>query len=161
MTFKLKQIINILLCGISLSAFPAFALDLVQALKLAQQHDMELQAAQAEYLAVAEIKSQSTSALLPTVSLSLFAQKNSTETSNATGAFSNSTTDTTSDGYTISLKQTLYNQQLFDAMDESEAFSAQALASFEAAKQTLIIRLAQAYFSVLAAQDNVAFAEAE
>ncbi|MDH5387072.1 MAG: TolC family outer membrane protein [Gammaproteobacteria bacterium] len=161
MTFKLKQIINILLCGISLSAFPAFALDLVQALKLAQQHDMELQAAQAEYLAVAEVKSQSTSALLPTISLSLFAQKNSTETSNATGAFNNSTTDTTSDGYTISLKQTLYNQQLFDAMDESEAFSAQALASFEAAKQTLIIRLAQAYFSVLAAQDNVAFAEAE
>lgn len=139
----------------------AFSLDLVQALTLAQQNDTILQAAQAEYLATIEIESQSTSALLPTVSVSLFTQKNAAETSNATGSFSNSSLDLTSDGYTLSLRQTLYNQQLFEAMDESEAISAQALASFQAAKQTLIIRLAQAYFGVLAAQDNVAFADAE
>ena len=161
MTLKQKLIFNILIFSISLSASSAFALDLVQALKLAQQNDMLLQAAQAEYLAVAEVESQSTAALLPTLSLSLFTQKNSTETSNATGSFSNGTADSTSDGYTLSFKQTLYNKQLFDSMDESEAFSAQALASFEATKQALILRLAKAYFAVLAAQDNVAFAEAE
>ena len=137
------------------------ALDLVHTLKLAQQNDVILQAAHAEYIAATEIKSQSTAALLPDVSLSIFTQKNSTEISNATGTYSNSTSDFTTDGYTLSLAQTLYNQQLFTAMDESEAFAAQALATYEAAKQTLIIRLAQTYFDVLAAQDNVAFAEAE
>ncbi len=158
---KLKQTLNILICGISLSASSAFALDLVQALKLAQQNDVVLQASQAEYLATIEVESQSTAALLPDVSLSMFTQKNSTEISNATGSFSNSESDFTTDGYTVSLTQTLYNQPLFDAMDASEATTAQALASLEEAKQTLILRLAQAYFAVLAAQDNVAFAEAE
>ena len=100
-------------------------------------------------------------ALSPHLSASVFTQKNSTETTNATGSFSNGESDFTTDGYRITLTQTLYNQQLLDAMDASEASSAQALAQYEAAKQTLIIRLAQAYFAVLAAQDNVAFAEAE
>ncbi len=160
-TLNLKQTFNILICGISLYASSVFALDLVQALKLAQQNDTVLQAAHAEYLALTEVESQSTAALLPTVSLSVFAQKNSTEISNASNVTSNGTSDFDTDGYTISLTQTLYNQQLFDAMDESEAVSAQALASFEAEKQSLILRLAKAYFTVLAAQDNVAFAEAE
>ena len=160
-TLKLKHLAHFIIAITCLSSLPVHALDLIAALKLAQQNDMVLQAAQAEYSAVSEIESQSTAALLPTVSLSLFTQKNSTETSNATGIYSDGTSDFSSDGYAVSLKQTLYNQQLFDAMDESEAFSAQALASFEGAKQSLILRLAQAYFGVLAAQDNVAFAEAE
>ena len=154
---KLKQTFSILIFGLGLSASSAFALDLLQALELAQKNDMDLQ----EYMAIAEVESQTTSALLPTVSLSFFTQNNSTETSNATGGFSNGSSDFSTDGYTLSLTQTLYNQQLFDAMDESEAFSAQALASFESAKQSLMLRLATAYFFVLAAQDNVAFAEAE
>jgi len=157
----LKHLVHLSFCIASLSSLPTYALDLVQALELAQQNDMVLQAAQAEYLAAAETESQSTSALLPAISLSLFTQKNSTETSNATGSFSNGTSDYTTDGYTLSLTQTLYNQQLIDAMDASESFSAQALASYEAARQSLILRLARAYFSVLAAEDNVTFAEAE
>lgn len=158
---KLKQLIHFIIATASLSSMHVHALDLVHTLKLAQQNDVILQAAHAEYIAATEIKSQSTAALLPDVSLSIFTQKNSTEISNATGTYSNSTSDFTTDGYTLSLAQTLYNQQLFTAMDESEAFAAQALATYEAAKQTLIIRLAQTYFDVLAAQDNVAFAEAE
>ena len=160
---NLKQPLKILICGLSLGLIsaPVLALDLIQALKLAQQNDAALQAAHAEYRAIAESESQAMSVLLPTVSLSVFTQKNSTEISNASGALSNSQSDFNTDGYSVSLKQTLYNQQLFDAMDESEAVSAQALASFEAEKQLLILRLAQAYFAVLAAQDNVAFAEAE
>ncbi|MDH5613235.1 MAG: TolC family outer membrane protein [Gammaproteobacteria bacterium] len=157
----MKHLVHLSFCIASLSSLPTYALDLVQALELAQQNDMVLQAAQAEYLAAAETESQSTSALLPAISLSLFTQKNSTETSNATGSFSNGTSDYTTDGYTLSLTQTLYNQQLIDAMDASESFSAQALASYEAARQSLILRLARAYFSVLAAEDNVTFAEAE
>ena len=162
-TLNLKQSFKILICGLSLSLIssPVLALDLVQALKLAQQNDAVLRAAQAEYLAITEVESQSTAALFPTVSLSVFAQKNSTEISNASNAASNGSSDFNTDGYSIELTQTLYNQQLFDAMDESEAVSAQALASFEAEKQSLILRLAKAYFTVLAAQDNVAFAEAE
>jgi len=158
---KLTPIFHVLICSLGLTASPAFALDLVQALTLAQENDTLLQTARAEYLASSEAESQSTAALLPNLSASIFTQKNTTETSNATGSFSNGESDYTTDGYRITLTQTLYNQQLFDAMDASEAISAQALAQYEAAKQTLILQLAQAYFAVLAAQDNVAFAEAE
>lgn len=158
---KLKQLVHFCLYTASFSSLPAHALDLAEALALAQQNDVVVQAAQSEYLATTELESQSTAALLPNLSASIFTQKNSTEISNATGVFSNSTTDYSTDGYSISLKQTLYNQQLFDTMDASEAVSAQALANYEVAKQSLILRLAEAYFGVLAAQDNVAFAEAE
>lgn len=162
-TLNLKQSFKILICGLSLSIFsaPVFALDLVQALKQAQQNDTVLHAAHAEYLALSEAESQSTAALLPTVSLDIFTKKSSTEISNASNVLSNGTSDFSTEGYAISLTQTLYNQQLLDAMDETEAISAKALATFEAAKQSLILRLAKAYFTVLAAQDNVAFAEAE
>ena len=158
---KLKPVFNILICSLGLTTSSAFALDLVQALTLAQENDTLLQTARADYLASSEAESQSTAALLPNLSASVFTQKNTTETSNATGNFSNGESNYTTDGYRITLTQTLYNQQLFDAMDASEAISAQALAQYEAAKQTLILRLAQAYFAVLAANDNVAFAEAE
>lgn len=158
---KLKHTFSIVICSIFLNASPAFALDLVQALKLAQENDTLLQTARAEYLAISESESQSTASLLPNLSLGFFTQKHSTETSNATGSFINGESDFTTDGYRVSLTQTIYNQQLFDALDASKATTAQALAQYEATKQTLILRLAQAYFSVLAAQDNVAFAEAE
>lgn len=158
---KLKHLAYFIVVITSISSLPAHALDLLQSLKLAQENDTVLQAARAEYLASIESESQSTAALLPNLSLNFFTQKNSTETTNSTGSFTDSSSDFSSNGYKISLTQTLYNQQLFDAMDASEATGAQALAQYEAAKQTLILRLAQAYFSVLAAQDNVAFAEAE
>lgn len=158
---KLKNLAHLFIFSAGLTSLPLHALDLVEALELAQQNDVVLQAAQAEYIAISETESQSSAALLPSVSLDLFAQKTTSETSNATGGFTNGTKDFTTDGYTLSLQQTLYNQQLFDTMQASESISAQALASFEAAKQALILRLAQAYFAVLAAEDNVAFAEAE
>lgn len=139
----------------------AHSLDLVEAYKHAEEYDASIRASHAEYQAAIEGTSQSLSALLPNVKLNFFSQISSTDVTNATGSFFNRSTDFDSDGYSVTLTQTIYNQQLFDLMDESDALSSQALATFEAARQDLIIRLATAYFDVLDAQDNVTFATAE
>jgi outer membrane protein len=144
-----------------LAAFSVHALDLVEALKQAEENDASIRASYAEYQAAIESEPQSFSALLPTISLSLFSQSTTREVSNSTTTIPNSESEVDNDGYRVELSQTIYNQQLFDLMDQSNALSSQALASFEAAKQDLIIRLASAYFNVLDAQDNLTFTTAE
>ena len=141
--------------------FAAQALDLAEAYKQAEEHDANIRASYAEYRAAIEGQSQSLSALLPNLNLNYFLQNSTSDVTNVTGTFPASSSDVDSDGYSVRLTQTIYNQQLFDLMDRSDALSSQALASFEAAKQDLIIRLASAYFNVLDAQDNLTFATAE
>lgn len=146
---------------LSLLAFPGYALDLVEAYKRAEDHDASIRASYASYQATIEGQSQSLSALLPNVNLRVYSQSSDTDITNATGTFNNSSTTLDTDGYALTLKQTIYNQQLLDQMDANDAVAAQALATFEAAKQDLMIRLANAYFNVLDAHDNLTFATAE
>lgn len=139
----------------------SFALDLNQTLSLAQQHDAELQAAHAEYAATIEIRSQSTAAMLPAISLDVFTRKTSTEVTQSSGVLPPGQSDFDTDGYTLSLDQVIYNHSLFKDLATSSALLAQAKVTLEAAKQDLIVRTASAYFDVLAAHDNLVFARAE
>ena len=162
---KLGRLPRRLLSGLVffLVPFVAHSLDLVEAYKRAEDYDASIRASYAEYQAAIESEPQSLSALLPNVNLNIFSSTRDTDITNATGTFVGSagSSEFDSDGYSVTLTQTIYNQQLFDLMDQSNALSSQALASFEAAKQDLIVRLATAYFNVLDAHDNVTFATAE
>jgi len=144
-----------------LMPLPAFSLDLAESLARAQQYDATFQADYAIYMAAIESRPQSLAALLPDVNLNLFSQKTDIEISRSTGLFTNTKNDFTTDGYSVTLKQPIYNQQLFNLFERSDALVSQALANFETAKQDLITRVATAYFNVLAAQDNLDFATAE
>jgi outer membrane protein len=64
-------------------------------------------------------------------------------------------------GYGISLLQNLYNAEILAGIDAAEANVARARADLEVSRQDLILRVAERYFDILAAQDNVEFAEAE
>lgn len=66
---------NIISLFISFSATTASALDLKEAMALAQQYDTTFQAAYAAYLAASEASTQSTSAVLPQVGLNAFIQR--------------------------------------------------------------------------------------
>jgi outer membrane protein len=137
------------------------ALDLKEALERAEQYDATLRSALADYMAAEELYPQSRASLLPDIRAGGFYRRSDTSRENSTGTIPDVDSNFTNKGYDLSLNQVLFNKALWDAMEQSEALVAQAAAVYEAAKQDLIIRTAQAYFNVLGAQDNVAFTQAE
>ena len=134
------------------------ALDLKEALERAEQYDATLRGALADYMAAEELYPQSRANLLPDINANAFTARSGIEIERPSQSQS-IYYDT--DGYNLTLNQVVFNKAFWDAMEQSEALIAQAAASYEAAKQDLIIRTAQAYFNVLGAQDNVAFTKAE
>lgn len=157
-----KTLTAFFILAAGLTVTPARALDLEQSFKLAQQGDPQLQAAEAQYLAAVEAVPQTRAALLPNISLDVFASTNDRETSNATGApYSDGQVDTDTDGYTLTLSQTIYNHAFYKQLDQAKATVAQAGAGYTAEQQALIVRVAEAYFGVLASRDNLLFAQAE
>ena len=138
------------------------ALDLKEVLERAEQYDATLRSALADYMATEELYPQSRANLLPDLSVGGFYQRNDTTRENSSSTtIPDVDSNFTNKGYDLTLNQVVFNKSLWDAMEQSEALVAQAAASYEVAKQELIIRTAQAYFNVLGAQDNVAFTKAE
>jgi len=141
----------------SIFSSASFAEDLLSVYKLAIQNDPQFRAAQAEYHALLESKSQSVASLLPSVSASAHYTDHDDKTiTSATTPYKYKT-----NGYNLKLTQPLYRHQNFVALDQADAQVAQASAKFEYAKQDLIIRVAKQYFAVLAAEDDLEFAKAE
>lgn len=156
------QRLPILILALALLPVQAMALDLSAALRLAEENDILFQAANAQYQASAEIRSQAISGVLPEITFDAFTSRTSTETTNSSSASSpNGSSDFDSKGYSLNLNQTLYNQAVFNALDQASAETAQALAEYENARQDLVVRVARAYFDYLAAQDTHHFAVAE
>jgi outer membrane protein len=69
---------------------------------------------------------------------------------------------TTSRGYsfTLSLSQTVFNYTQFKTLSGANAISKEADATLNAATQSLMLRVAQAYFTVLKDEDNLIYNEA-
>ena len=117
-------------------------------------------AAEFQYQATRETLPQARAALLPDVSLDVFTGKHNTETTDQ------ATSITTADrydreGFTLSLSQSLYNHAYWLQVLQADIYVAIGEANVNAARQELIVRTAQAYYNVLAAQDNLKFATAE
>lgn len=64
-------------------------------------------------------------------------------------------------GYQLTLTQPLFNWQAFVVYKEAGYKVAQAEATFGQTAQDLVVRVAQAYFDVLASQDSLAFIHAQ
>jgi outer membrane protein len=99
---------------------------------------------------------QSKALILPSVGLSLAVTRNNADTPYS----SNSSTDTTQSGATLSASQSLFNRANSVTMDQAERSVAVAQAQLAAAEQDLIVRLSQAYFDVLAASDTLGTVQA-
>jgi len=141
------------------NATTASALDLTEALDLAQQYDTTFQAAHANYLAAIEASSQSTAAVLPQIGFNAFIQRGRTEIDKAGSPLVKS--DNNRDGYSINLNQVIFDKTVFDELDRGDAIAAKALADLEVAKQDIIIRVASAYFDILNAIETLETASAE
>lgn len=129
--------------------------DLVTVYGLALKNDAELMIAESNYLAAVQALPLARSGSKPQISL------------NASGSARESDNSETGDndvdtvGYSLNLTQSLYNTEIQGDIDVAEASTAAELARLQAARQALILRVAETYFNILAAGDNVEFANAE
>ncbi len=138
------------------------AADLLETFRAAQANDPVFAAARAARDAGMEKLPQGRSLLLPSVNLSANSTFNN-QTIRYLGptAFPAGTQRYNSHGYSVSLVQPLFREQNWAIYTESELQVVQAEAQFKIAEQDLILRVAQAYFDVLIAQDSVQLAEAQ
>jgi outer membrane protein len=146
----------------------AGANDLLQLYHLAQNHDATLQAALAQRDAAIEAKPQALALLLPQVSANASAERErlgeqliapqTVASTTITGCqiAAGATTQVCfgdGHGYGLNLAQTLWSFQSFSQLREASAAAAAAQANLLAAQQSLLLRVAQAYFGVLSAHD--------
>lgn len=144
------------------STSAAYADELLNIFRLAQDNDPVFLSAQASQQTALETIPQSRALLLPTLSLNASTTNNRQEIlSSSSTLFPSKTFNYTTNGYSLSLTQPLFHRDYFARLGQADAQAGQANAEFAAAEQNLIIRVAQRYFDVLSAIDNLVFAQAE
>ena len=146
----------LLFVPLTILLFPAsaHALDLVEALSLAKKNDPVYLAAEANYQADRQLLGQAWADLLPNVSATANAAQNN-KTVNA------SPQNFDSSGYTLILRQPLFNWERFNELRQARAEGRKAEAEYSAARQELIKRLTTIYFDVLSASDTLKLTQAE
>ena len=147
-------------CPLALAA-AAHGADLLEIYRLAQGSDTQYAAARATWAATQERLPQGRAGLLPSASLSASTQHNDRELRFRNPAVAPSDTQFNSNSMSVSVSQPLYRPQNFATYEQAKTQVAQADAVLALAAQDLILRVAQAYFDVLLAQDTVAFSEAQ
>jgi outer membrane protein len=142
--------------------FGAQAEDLIQVYRDAQRYDAVYAAARHTLEAGRERLPQGRALLLPTLNLSASAQRSRIESESRDPAVTPSFLRTpSSTSYTLTFAQPIYRPQNLVQYRQAEFQVAQAEAAFGQAGQELIVRTAQAYFDVLAAQDTLALVQAQ
>ena len=130
------------------------AANLMDVYREAQQQDAAYASARAALRAGREKLPQGRALLLPSVNLGANTTWNEVDLPAGNRQYN-------SNGYSLSLSQPIYRKQNFAQYEQAKGQVSQAEAQFAVARQDLVIRVAQAYFDVLLAQDNVALAGAQ
>ncbi|MEO8837468.1 MAG: TolC family outer membrane protein, partial [Herbaspirillum sp.] len=134
------------LCGATFAS-SAWSADLLQTYSLALANDAVYASARSAQTAGQEKLVQGRARLLPAIGLS--------------GSYnrvnSDSSPDYSNHGYTLSLRQPLFNVGNWEAYEQGKLLTTLADTQFAQAQQDLIVRTAQAYFDILAAQDTLSF----
>lgn len=130
----------------------ALAADLMQMYQEALANDAKFSAARAQFEAGQERVAQGRAGLLPQIGLNADASWNDSEIEARAGRTSG---DYDSRGYGVQLTQPLFRWQSWVQFKQGELQTALAGAQFDAQRQELVLRVAEAYFDVLNAQDAV------
>ncbi|MGH8751783.1 MAG: TolC family outer membrane protein, partial [Burkholderiales bacterium] len=149
-----------LLC--MLMNLPARGADLLEIYRQALSQDAVYASARAAWQAGQEKLPQGRALLLPSVNLSGNTTYNDIDTTlRGPTVLQGGPRQFNTNGITVSLTQPLFRKQNIDQYREAKSQLAQSDAQLDVAAADLIVRVSQAYFDVLAAQDNVAFAGAQ
>jgi outer membrane protein len=131
------------------------AQDLMAIYELALENDAQLQIAEANYLAAIQALPQAQSGRKPQV----FFNAEGTRLEADDSRIGDNTRDTV--GYSVNLTQALYDTETSGNINSAEATTRAELARLQSVRQAVALRVAEAYFAILAAHDNVDFAYAE
>jgi len=137
------------------------AVDLLQVYRDAKGHDAQYAAARHALDAGREKLVQGRALLLPTVGLAANATSTRIEGYFRNSGLAPALRDLHGYGYTLNLSQPIYRPQNVAARDQAELQVRQAESVFGQASQDLLLRVAQAYFDVLAAEDTLALVRAQ
>lgn len=139
-------------CSLLLSSLlaggPAVAADLLQLYRDALLNDTQYAAARANADAAREKLPQGLAGLLPTVSASANTTWNDNDFTGTRRKFN-------SNGYNVSLTQPLFRWQNYVQYSQAQLQLAQAEAALAQARIDLTLRVSQAYFDVLNAEENL------
>ena len=160
----------LLVSGLLLGSSISQAESLRDIYELALENDAQLKTEQAQYLARKETENLSRAALLPQVNTS-YSYVDSDADRNAQSRDFNrpglpivntlSNTDISTDGYSVSLNQALFDLPAWFSFQSGKEISKEAAATFAGNQQNLIVRVVEAYLLVLRAQDNLAASQAQ
>ncbi len=140
---------------VAAAALPAAAADLATLYKDALVSDPVYQSARAQYQAATERLPQARAAYLPAIGFSASVFRNDVDRSIAQDL------QYTNKVYAVTLSQPVFRAQNWIAIGQARKQVLQAEYVLAAAQQDLALRVAQAYFDVLLAQDNVALSETQ
>jgi outer membrane protein len=151
-----------LLLPLAFTALPATAQDLMQVYRDAKAHDAPYASAKYALQAGLEKLPQGRALLLPSLNLTA-GTVNSNLTLEPYGAnpVPAGARDFSTRNYQLTFSQPVFRAQNWAQYDQAEQQVRQAEATFGQASQDLILRTAQAYVDVLAAQDNLALVRAQ
>ena len=140
---------------LALAPFGANANSLQEIYELALKNDAQLKADKAGYEANKELGNIARAGLMPQINATYTAyDKNDTDTTNNfTGVLRNGNSKTT--GWNVSLSQPLFDLSAWYIYKQGQKLSDQAEAQFGADQQSLIVRVATAYFNVLRSVDEL------
>jgi len=139
----------------------AGAQDLQQVYRDAKNYDAQYASARYALQAGLEKLPQGRALVLPSLNLSASTNNQRIDSHSQTVGVSDFIRDARSYGYALSFSHPVYRPQNNASYDQAEYQVKQAEAVFGQASQDLILRVALAYFDVLAAQDTLALVRAQ
>ncbi len=138
-------------------ASPAWGANLSAIYLLARANDAQLAGAREAWKAGQEKIAQGKAGLLPTASLAANARRVDPD-STAAGANNDAYN---SRGFSLSLVQPIYRKQNLEAYEQGKLQALLSEQELKLAEQSLVLRVATAYFDVLMAQDTLATAQSQ
>lgn len=135
----------------------------------ALENDPVVRQAEMDYRATAETRPQARSNLLPQIEFSAQTSFNEQTNPNPPTDFgsgepsdviSSSERESDSDSLSLNLNQVVFDWSRYVTLQQADKTVTQAMTDYELAQQELLVRVAEAYFNVLAAEDTLAAEEA-
>lgn len=152
-----NSLIATLIAGGFLS-LDAHATDLLQVYREALANDAPYASARASLAAGQEKVPQGRAGLLPQIGVTGSYSRNGQD---VTAAGIDASANYSANVYTVALSQPLFRLQNWEQYQQGKLSTAVSEAQFAQAQQDLIVRVAQAYFDVLAAQDTLGTVQAQ
>lgn len=145
------------ICILALCGIQAHAIDLLQVYRLAQSNDPTFESARYAFTAAQQKSPQARAGLLPVISIN--GNENNNYASSKFGKDPAVYREVNSWSLSLQVTQPLFRAQNYYAYNESELMVEQARAQLEQAEHDLILRVTQAYFDVLVAQESIEVAD--